>query len=306
MICFRKNKKKGQIAPFLIAVIVILLIALMVTVNLGKISLTKTSTANSADAGALAGASTMANGLNAIKDISAGMFADFIATQAALAMCPKCWKAWVTYGAHVASQWALYAYAWKVARDTLKEAKRASLQLAFSNAGIDEAKPPRQGNETYEEWLKKKSGFEQWMEGGGYASGIYSWQDAQKYGQRASAGTNSVTVSSSPPSWSVIPLPGIIVFRGLVLAPPKPPCCWVCCGPPVLPTLWGIAAVTGATRPIRLRVTRIEPDINLGLWGMRYRKENEAGITSTSQGHAYGGSVMPFGSDYDSELTEAQ
>lgn len=315
MICFRKNKKEGQIAPFLIAVIVILLIALMVTVNLGKISLTRTATANSADAGALAGASTMANGLNAIKDISAGMFADFIATQAALAMCPKCWKAWVTYGAHVASQFALYAYAGKVARDTLKEAKKAGLQLAFSNAGITEAKPReckrKSANEkceeweTWEEWTKRKSRFEQWMEDGGYASGMYSWQDTQKYGQTA-RGTNSVTVSSSPPGWSVIPLPGIIVFRGLVLAPPKPPCCWVCCGPPVLPTLWGIAKVTGDTKPIRLRVTRIEPDINLGLWGMRYRKESEAGITSTSQGHAYGGSVMPFGSDYDSELTEAQ
>jgi len=67
----------------------------------------------------------------------------------------------------------------------------------------------------------------------------------------------------------------------------------------------GIAEVTDATEPIRLEVTRIEPDINLGLWGMRYRKESEAGITSTSSAHAYGGSVLPFGEDYDSELTEA-
>ena len=37
---------------------------------------------------------------------------------------------------------------------------------------------------------------------------------------------------------------------------------------------------------------------------MRYRKAGESGITSTSGGHAYGGSVLPFGSDYDSELTE--
>ena len=302
MIRFWRNKKKGQIAPFMIAVIVILLITLMVTVNLGKISLTKTDTANAADAGALAGASTMANGLNAIGDISDGMLADFIAAQAALAMCPTCWKAWVTYGAHVASQFALYAYAWKAARDTLKEAKKASLQLAFSNVGIDEAKP-RQGNETYEEWLKRKSNFEQWMEGDGYESGLYSWQDTQKYGQTASAGTNSVTVTSSPPSWSVIPLPGIIWFLGTIHKHHCIVCCCFCyCGP--LPTLWGIAAVTGATEPIRLRVTRVEPDINLGLWGMRYRKAGESGITSTSGGHAYGGSVLPFGSDYDSELTE--
>ena len=85
MIWFRRNRRKGQIAPFLIAVIVILLIALMVTVNLGKISLTRTATSNAADAGALAGASTMANGLNAIKDMSAGMLADYLSTQIVLA-----------------------------------------------------------------------------------------------------------------------------------------------------------------------------------------------------------------------------
>ena len=44
MIWFRRDRRKGQIAPFLIAVIVILLIALMVTVNLGKISLTTVKT----------------------------------------------------------------------------------------------------------------------------------------------------------------------------------------------------------------------------------------------------------------------
>lgn len=64
---FHKNKmqgNKGQMMPVFILVLVILLIMAMVTVNLGKISLMKTDTSNAADAGALAGGSTMANYFN--------------------------------------------------------------------------------------------------------------------------------------------------------------------------------------------------------------------------------------------------
>lgn len=293
--------KKSQISSFLIAVLVILLIVIMVTVNLGKMSLTKTNTSNAADAGTLAGASTMANGLNTIKDISEAMLADFIATQIVLIACKvSCPSAIWIWRAHLASQLALYAMAWKVARDTLKAAKESSLQLAFSNAGIDEAKP-RKGKETYEEWLKRKSNFEQWMDTKGYKSGLYRWSEGLKYGQTASAGDNEVRVSSKPPSWGVIPLPGVIFWIAWV------PChkgeCCVCFG--VGTTLWGIAAVTGDTKPIKLTVTRVEPDINLGLWKMRYRKAGQAGISSNSKAHAYGGCVLPFCPDYDSELTDA-
>ena len=317
MAWMRPYNRKGQLAPFMIAVIVILLIAIMVTVNLGKISLTKTNTANAADAGALAGASTMANGLNAIKDISAQMFADYIATQVALraGTCRmQCWQAWIIYIMHLVSEIALYAYARKISGDTLKEAERDSLQLAFSNAGITEAKPREcksrapDGScaewESWEDWTTRDSPFEQWMQSGGYASGSYTWPASKKYGQSsASAQINSVTVTSNPPSWSVIPSLSIITFTVLVDPCPAKGSCCLCPGGG--PTLTGIAKVTGDTRPIRLSVSRVEPDTNLGLWGMRYRKAGEAGITSTSGGRAYGGSVGPFGSDYDSELTEA-
>ena len=317
MAWMRPYNRKGQLAPFMLAVIVILLIAIMVTVNLGKISLTKTNTANAADAGALAGASTMANGLNAIKDISAQMFADYIATQVALraGTCRmQCWQAWIIYIMHLVSEIALYAYARKIARDTLKQAKESSLQLAFSNAGITEAKPREcksrapdgscAEQESWEDWTTRDSPFEQWMQSGGYASGSYSWPAPKKYGQSsAGAQINSVTVTSNPPSWSVIPSLSIITFTVLVDPCPAKGSCCLCPGGG--PTLMGIAKVTGDTRPIRLSVSRVEPDTNLGLWGMRYRKAGEAGITSTSGGRAYGGSVGPFGSDYDSELNEA-
>ncbi len=57
---------KGQLAPFFIAFIVILLIAALVTINIGKIGKTKTFSANATDAGALAAGSQMATAFNYI------------------------------------------------------------------------------------------------------------------------------------------------------------------------------------------------------------------------------------------------
>ena len=67
-IYFNKNKlayHKGQLAPFFIVFIILLLIAALVTVNIGKIGLIKTHSSNAADAGALAGGSVMATVFNA-------------------------------------------------------------------------------------------------------------------------------------------------------------------------------------------------------------------------------------------------
>jgi len=66
---FSKNlwrKNRGQLAPFFIILLVIVIIMAMVTVNLSKVAFVKTETANSVDAGALAAGSVMANLFNAI------------------------------------------------------------------------------------------------------------------------------------------------------------------------------------------------------------------------------------------------
>ena len=71
LIHFSQNKcqyHNGQLTPFFIAVLVILVIIALVTVNIGKISLTKTHTANACDAGALAGAAVMAKIYESLKD----------------------------------------------------------------------------------------------------------------------------------------------------------------------------------------------------------------------------------------------
>lgn len=68
--CFHANKffhnKKGQLVPFFIVVLVVLIIMAFVTVNLSKVALFKTESANAADAAGLAAGSVMANVFNGI------------------------------------------------------------------------------------------------------------------------------------------------------------------------------------------------------------------------------------------------
>lgn len=58
--------KKGQLTPIYLIILVILIIAFFAVVNIGKVSLVKTHSANSADAGSIAAASIMATALNGI------------------------------------------------------------------------------------------------------------------------------------------------------------------------------------------------------------------------------------------------
>jgi len=55
----KANYNRGQIFPLVIAIIVAVMIMAMITANLGKIAIFRTDVANAADAGALAGASTL-------------------------------------------------------------------------------------------------------------------------------------------------------------------------------------------------------------------------------------------------------
>ncbi len=68
-IYFNQNKlayHKGQLAPFFIVFIILVIIAALVTVNIGKVAKTKIYSGNAADAGVLAAASTMASAFNYI------------------------------------------------------------------------------------------------------------------------------------------------------------------------------------------------------------------------------------------------
>lgn len=65
---------KGQLTPFFIAILTILIIGIMVTVNIGKVAKIKTHTSNSADAGALAAASALASTFNALGAYASYMY----------------------------------------------------------------------------------------------------------------------------------------------------------------------------------------------------------------------------------------
>jgi len=73
---FHKNKlryEKGQLAPFFILILVVLLVMAMVTVNLSKVAFIKTDSSNAVDSGALAAGSVMANVFNAIAQSNSQM-----------------------------------------------------------------------------------------------------------------------------------------------------------------------------------------------------------------------------------------
>lgn len=73
---FHRNKcayEKGQITPFFIVILVVIIIMAMVTVNLSKVAFTKGETANAVDAGALAAGSVMANLFNVITKVTKDM-----------------------------------------------------------------------------------------------------------------------------------------------------------------------------------------------------------------------------------------
>jgi len=99
-IYFNENKlayHKGQLAPFFIVFIIILLIAALVTVNIGKVGLIKTHTSNAADAGALAGGSVMATVFNTQAVMNSEMIVAYETFYASMA---------VTVGIIIAASWA--------------------------------------------------------------------------------------------------------------------------------------------------------------------------------------------------------
>lgn len=223
-------RKRGQVASFMIAVIVILLIGLMVTVNLGKVAMTKTHTSNAADAGALAGSSGYNSTLNNLAYQNWLMITAYL-TEAAvfllpISICKEKWRfvAWNIYWVAAAVD---YYLALDAGEEGYREARNSARQLALVNAGIDQPKAGRESGESYKEWLTKKSEFEKYMEDEDYKENdsstiYYNWTDQEKYGQTSSAGENSVKVEVDGPDFpGLIPMPMVLV--GLFKDGPFPP-----------------------------------------------------------------------------------
>lgn len=73
---FHKNKLKyneGQLAPFFIAILAVLIILALISINLGKEAFIRTDSTNAVDSGALSAGSMMANVFNALASANAVM-----------------------------------------------------------------------------------------------------------------------------------------------------------------------------------------------------------------------------------------
>lgn len=224
-------RRRGQVASFMIAVIVILLIGLMVTVNLGKVAMNKTHASNAADAGALAGSSGYNSTLNNLAYQNFLMITAYLTEQIGflfpVTICKEPWRyaGYIFYSAAAATD---YYLAWKAGKEGYIAARNSARQLALVNSGIDQPKASRETGESYNDWLIKKSPFEEYMENQDYEQDdsstiYYNWTDRVKYGQTGtSGGENSVKVEVNGPDFPGL-YPMSMPLVGIYYDGPFPP-----------------------------------------------------------------------------------
>jgi len=145
IICSNKTAyHKGQIFPFMLAVLAILIIMLLMTVNLGQLSMFKTDTANSADAGALAGSSTVSGallGLGLTNDAMAGEAYISILAAIVFFVCFNWHLVVAVLVIHMSKSMLTFVQQWGESVKALGLARKTALQYAWQNVGVDEPKP---------------------------------------------------------------------------------------------------------------------------------------------------------------------
>lgn len=107
---------KGQVAPFLLVIVVILLVAAITTINIGRVAIDKTYTGNAADAGALGAASGMAGIMNGLCASNQALLDTYVSYHTAylviLNRAESNWEtAWITLATISALQIAAIAIA---------------------------------------------------------------------------------------------------------------------------------------------------------------------------------------------------
>ena len=120
------RSRRGQMAVVFVAIIALIFLLAAMTMNLGEVARLRTSTANAADAGSLAGASWVASGENEVAEIAKGMWLNILIVQAVFAV-PFCWQVcWLPL--------LIWAILWLVNGVTLKGAADMVLHAAWDNA----------------------------------------------------------------------------------------------------------------------------------------------------------------------------
>jgi len=149
---------RGQLFPYLIAILVVVIIVAMITVNLGQIGVFKTDVSNAADAGALAGASTLSGyllglGFQSEKMCGVGIVALVVIILAACTVIGIL-VAILAYVALLIKQYITLFQALEDGKMAWSNAKKTAFSYAFQNAGIDEPRP------TFKTFLKKVYGID--------------------------------------------------------------------------------------------------------------------------------------------------
>lgn len=150
----KAHYKKGQIFPFIIALICIVLILILITINLGQIGIMKTDVSNAADAGALAAASVISGTLlsyGLTSDLMCGFgFICIVGAVLVIELLPFPADMFtfiaiiVAFSVGQIMDWLKAYYDGQMA---WTNAKKTAVSYAFQNLGVDEPRP------TFEQFL---------------------------------------------------------------------------------------------------------------------------------------------------------
>ncbi|TRZ95616.1 hypothetical protein D4R78_03050 [bacterium] len=142
---YKAQYEKAQTFPFLIAILCVVLIMVMITVNLGQLGVYKTDVSVAADAGALAGASALSSTLLGVGLASESMCGFFYVELIVAILCAATIigiiVAIIILIAMVIKNLIDYFEACGNARMGVYAAKRTAMQYAFQNMTIDEPRP---------------------------------------------------------------------------------------------------------------------------------------------------------------------
>lgn len=257
------NNKQGQVAPFMILVVAVLILAIAATMLIGEAGFQKIRLANVADSSLISTASALCRTLNQIRIINSRMLLNYIQLQTMLlVMSPFETKirgyttAWAASLYGITSSYELYKQAEEVAEGAGKSLRIGLYDSIFGSALVDEPKPFLASEVTrddntgkiialdYGAYLKRDSHFiltlRDFKEGNGdwYNNNLlsYSWNKTKEevLNQPGVINPGEPDVSYEaylrtelqdvPSSISVDPQPMVLIF--FFCQPCKYGCCW--------------------------------------------------------------------------------
>lgn len=205
--------RKGQVAPFMVLVMAVLILAIAATVIIGETGFVRLRMANIADSAVISGASAFCRNLNSMRPLHNQMLYNYITFQTSmLIQSPFLHKATAYAEAialtalYVEQSYELFDDACDIADAMPKELRTSTYDTALGGALIDEPKPFREvagvspyhiewgdgtpalpdGTSIYSVDTCNEANLYQWNEVGRDQNGVVNYLDYTKYMQRDS------------------------------------------------------------------------------------------------------------------------